>query len=95
MYIYFTIMIIIILVIYALCFVYRAIFLTKSDLLWNIAKQESNHQPPLSLLPSKPRRSLLKALVLAGSGVEDNLKENYWNCVCYYQSLDFIFSNLC
>lgn len=59
----------------------KAIFLTKSDLLWNIAKQESNHQPPLSLLPSKPRRSLLKALVLAGSGVEDNLKENYWNCV--------------
>ncbi|XP_061176526.1 exportin-4-like [Saccostrea echinata] len=60
----------------------KARYLTKCELLWNIAKQEANHQPPLSLLPSKPRRSLLKALVLAGSGVEeDTLREGYWNCV--------------
>ncbi|KAK3098488.1 hypothetical protein FSP39_019964 [Pinctada imbricata] len=73
----------------------KAIFVTKCELLWTLAKQEANHQPPLSLLPSKSRRKLLQALVLAGSGVtDDESREQYYQCVL--QSLhDKFYSTVC
>ena len=60
----------------------RAIYASKCELLWTLAKQESLNEPPVSSLPAKARKSLLKALVLAGSGVtEDSSREQYFHCV--------------
>lgn len=63
---------------------YRAEYVTKCEHLWTLAKEEANHQPPYNCLPSHSRRCLIRALVLAGSGVKDETwKEQYWNCVSY------------
>lgn len=68
---------------------HRADYVTKCEHLWTLAKEEANHQPPYNCLPSSARRCLLKALVLAGSGVkEENWKEQYWNCVGLLQNIN-------
>ncbi|VDI81588.1 Hypothetical predicted protein [Mytilus galloprovincialis] len=60
----------------------KAEYVTKCEHLWTLAKEEANHQPPYNCLPSHSRRCLIRALVLAGSGVKDETwKEQYWNCI--------------
>ncbi|XP_059177669.1 exportin-4-like isoform X2 [Physella acuta] len=57
----------------------RAMYLTQTDVLWNLAKLESNQQPPVATLPPDGRRQFMKAMVLAGCGIKDSAQEeHYW-----------------
>ncbi|KAL5009683.1 hypothetical protein ScPMuIL_011988 [Solemya velum] len=60
----------------------RAVYVTKCELLWTLAKHEASNHPPFNAFPSSCQRLLMKALVLAGSGFTDSeLKEQYWKGV--------------
>ncbi|CAL1532791.1 unnamed protein product [Lymnaea stagnalis] len=57
----------------------RAMYLCQSEVLWNLARLESNHEPPVSTLAPSARRQFMKAMVLAGCGIKNSTQEEqYW-----------------
>ncbi|RUS87296.1 hypothetical protein EGW08_004976 [Elysia chlorotica] len=62
----------------------RANYLSQSEVLWNLARLESNHQPPVSSLAPEARRQFMKAMVLAGCGIKDSSQEEqYWKLLLH------------
>ncbi|GFR98351.1 exportin-4 [Elysia marginata] len=62
----------------------RATYLSQSDVLWNLARLESSHEPPVSSLAPEARRQFMKAMVLAGCGIKDSAREEqYWNLLLH------------
>ena len=60
---------------------FRSVFITKGEGMWNIARHVAQNHPPFCNLPSKALRLIYKALVLAGAGVADDHRVEFWALV--------------
>lgn len=60
----------------------RAMYLSQSEVLWNLARLESRQEPPVSTLSPDARRQFMRAMVLVGCSIKDSAQEEqYWKLV--------------
>lgn len=69
----------------------RAVFITKCEGMWSLARHVAENQPPFCSLPASACRLVYKALVLAGAGVAEDHRVKFWELVsrvlCKYRIL--------
>ncbi|CAG5123634.1 unnamed protein product [Candidula unifasciata] len=62
----------------------RAMYLSQSEVLWNLARLESRQEPPVSTLSPDARRQFMKAMVLVGCSIKDSAQEEqYWKLLLH------------